>query len=244
MALTPPRTANSRIAEIEDFYDDFIRAGYRKTFSVYEYLRTTDCTYAHAMQIADYYRPLAAEAEELKAGEPQLREAYKHLTRQQVNKIVEQVQSIVAEAERFAGNLKASKPKKPRLRKEKTAEQVVKGFAYLPEQRDLQLISVPPAQIVGAHTVYLYNTKYKVLQVLVANSSAGLSVKGWAIEGWGEAESFAKTIRKPEEFFKSFMSVGWKSQYEMVQRLTTKTQEPSGRSARETIILKVVRQSG
>jgi hypothetical protein len=239
-----PRTANSRIAEIETFYDDFVTHGYRKTFSVYEYLRSTDCPYGHALCIADYYRPLAAEAEELKGGDPQLREAYSHLTKAQINKLVEQVQSIVSEAERFAGNIKASKTKKPRLRKEKTAEQLVKDFAFLAEDRDLQLISVPAAQIVGADTVYLYNTKYKTLQVLVAKERNGLSAKGWAVTGWDPEKSFAKTVRKPGEFFKQFLSVGWKSKLDMARALTSKTQEPSGRSSRETIVVKAVVQSG
>jgi hypothetical protein len=234
--------SNTRIAEIETLLDRFYESGYKKGFSVAEYLRVCGCTAREAEVVAGYYRPLLDEANELAGGEPQLREAYKNLDRLQISRFVAQVQTIVSEAEDFAGTLKAGKPRKQRARKEKSAEQLTSKLACMPECQELGLVGVEPARIIGAKTVYLYSIRYKTLQVLHAGPD-GLSVSGSTIKGFSEA-SFAKRVRHPDKFLRALVGAGWQSAVDMAAALRTKTLEPTGRSNPETVIIRVVRQSG
>jgi hypothetical protein len=235
------KTVETRIAEVENFLDRFYDGGYKRTFSLFDYLKSTGCNQTHARQIAEYFRPLAEEASAITT-DPDLKEAYSRLRKPQINKLVEQTQLIVADAERFAASLKQERAEKPRVAKAKPAAELVKNLQYLEKHDDPVLTSIDPKEIVGSCIAYLYNTRYKTLQVLrVKPGSDPLTVSGSTVKGFDPGLSFTKTIRKPDAVFPWLDCAGWKSQLEMLDQLKTKRQAATGRSNKDTILLKIVR---
>jgi len=69
-------------------------------------------------------------------------------------------------------------------------------------------VSINPADIIGAQTLWVYNVKTRKLGKYVAAAYKQLSVKGTSIEGFDTDKSVSKTIRKPEEQLKEFAKAG------------------------------------
>lgn len=93
----------------------------------------------------------------------------------------------------------------------KVAIQAIKTVTYLKEDKELGLVSVSPAKIVGAKKAFLYQTKYKVGMVFVAKEGETLTITGSSIRNFDSSQSYMKTIRKPKEFFKAnniFVEIG------------------------------------
>ncbi len=235
------KTAETRIADVEGFLDKFYDGGYKRTFSLFDYLGSTRCNQSDALQIAAYFRPVAEEAAAILT-DPAVREGYSHLRKPQISKLVEQTQLIVADAERFAASLKQERASKPRPFKAKPAEELVKTFQYQDAHDEPAMRSVDPRQVVGAVVVYLYSTRYKTIQVLRSRpGSDPMTVSGSTVKGFDHELSYTKTVRKPAELFTWLDSMGVKSQLDMIEGLKTKRQAATGRSNKETIVVRAVR---
>lgn len=96
-----------------------------------------------------------------------------------------------------------SKPKAQPQTKQKVASLVAKTATYMKEDKELGLVSVSPARIVGANKAFVYQTKYKIGMVFVAKEGETLTVTGSSIRNFDPAQSYMKTIRKPKDFFKA-----------------------------------------
>jgi hypothetical protein len=106
---------------------------------------------------------------------------------------------------------------------------------YMREFTELSLKSIKPEDILTASELWVYNTKYRKVQVYRAESGT-LSVKGTTILGFNVKDSMSMTLRKPEEFFKG-LSMGKRALNGAIKKLTTKPTTPNGRVNEECVLL-------
>jgi uncharacterized protein (DUF433 family) len=174
-----------------------------KAIKISGLLRGKGAKAAHARIIKGFYTRSQNELLELASGnaDEQLREAYKHVARKNVKKLIEFYAAIIAACDQIAQEAKILK--KPRAKKVKPAEELVSKLKFKAIDDKLGVVSVPAAGIVGAQAAVVYNSKNRKLGIYIAKTSAGLNVKGTSIIDFTE-KSFQKTLRKPAEQLKEF----------------------------------------
>jgi hypothetical protein len=130
--------------------------------------------------------------------------------------------------------------KKPRAKKIKPAEDLIKKLKFCIKDDKLGIVSLPPAQIVKAQGVVIYNTKTRKLGYYISTTSDGLGVKGTTLTNF-TAKSEQKTLRKPSEQLKEFKEQNTQKRFETWFSKGVKTTETAlnGRFNEDTIILKV-----
>lgn len=98
-------------------------------------------------------------------------------------------------------NLIKSKPKVQQQPVKKVASQAVKTTTYQKEDKELGIVSISPAKVVGAKKAFVYQTKYKIGMVFIAKEGETLTINGSSVRNFDPAQSYMKTIRKPKDFF-------------------------------------------
>ena len=211
-----------------------------KAFKIVNLLRGKGAKAAHARYIKSFFAFGHNELLELASGnaDEQLREAYKHNSRKNVKKLIEFYDSIMAACDQIAAEQKVLK--KPRAKKVKPAEDLVKKLKFLVKDDKLGIVSTPPAQIVGAQGVVVYNVKTRKIGYYVSKTSAGLGVKGTSLLEFTDKSS-QKTLRKPPEQIKEFKEQNTQKRFETWFAKSVKTTETqlNGRFNEDTVILKV-----
>lgn len=210
-----------------------------KAFKIVSLLRGKGAKAAHARFIKSFYARSHADLLELASGEAdeQLREAYKHNSRKNVKKLIEFYDSIVAACEQIAAEQKVLK--KPRAKKVKPAEQLVAKLKFCIKDDKLGIVSVPPAQIIGAQGVVVFNVKTRKIGFYVSKTSQGLGVKGTTLLDFTD-KSFQKTLRKPAEQLKEFKEQNTQKRVETwFKNIKATETQLNGRFNEDTIILKV-----
>ena len=229
--------------ELDAAIDSFITdpdAFNPKDIKVVNLLKGKGAKAAHSRIIKGYFQRNYDELLELSSGkaDDQLKEAYKHNSRKNVNKLIEFYASIMAACEQIAAEQKVLK--KPRAAKVKPAEQVVAKLKFLLSDTKLGITSAPPATIIGAQGCVVFNVKTRKIGYYIAKTSAGLSVKGTSLTEFTE-KSFQKTLRKPAEQLKEFKEQNTQKRFETWFTKGVKTTETilNGRFNEDTVILKV-----
>ena len=174
-----------------------------KAFKIVNLLRGKGAKAAHARFIKGFFSRGHEELLELASGnaDEQLREAYKHNSRKNVKKLIEFYESIMSACEQIAAEQKVLK--KPRAKKVKPAEELVKKLKFKAVDDKLGAVSVPASNIIGANAAVVYNSKTRKIGVYISTTSAGLNVKGTSIIDF-TTKSFQKTLRKPADQLKEF----------------------------------------
>lgn len=211
-----------------------------KAFKIVSLLRGKGTKAAHARLIKGFYQRNFDELLELASGDAdeQLREAYKHNSRKNVRKLIDFYESIMTACDQIAAEAKVLK--KPRAKKVKPAEDLVKKLKFCVKDDKLSIVSQPPAGIVRAQGVVIYNVKTRKMGYYISNSSNGLGVKGTTLTDYS-VKSVQKTLRKPPEQIKEFKEQNTQKRFETWFDKGVKTTETSlnGRFNEDTIILKV-----
>ena len=104
----------------------------------------------------------------------------------------------------------------------------------------MRLISVNPADIIGAQELWVYNTKTRKLGKYIADTLKGpLNVKGTGIIGFDEHRSTSKTLRKPDEKLKEFAKATKIELRKFLDNIKATETKLNGRINLETILLRV-----
>lgn len=218
--------------DIDDEIDSFIK---NKTtnFSMKNYLLSKQISGAVAKRLGEYYHSLEKELiEAIKGTDEQLVEGYSYLTKAQLKRFYEFIQSIVLDCNQQVVKAKANRM--PRKRKEKPASVLVSKLKYLKEFPELKLKSVSPIEVVGATELWVYNTKYRKLSVYKGDPN--LTVKGTTIINYSVGSSETRGLRKPEEYFKN-LDLGKRALSNAYKTIKTKPSLPNGRLNDDCIIL-------
>ena len=142
---------------------------------------------------------------------------------------------IVDDLDRIIKNSTAQR--KPRKKKTLSASRLINKLKYQQEFSDLKLVSINPEKIIGANELWVFNTKNNKLGVYKAvNTIRGFSVKGCTIQHFDESESVEKTARKPQEAVSILKKRSLKN---VLQNMTTKERQLTGRINAQTILLGV-----
>jgi hypothetical protein len=210
-----------------------------KAFKVLNLLKGKDAKAAHARIIRDWYASNLAELEELASGQAdeQLREAYSHCSKKQIRKLIDFYTEVNAACNMLMQESKINR--KPRAKKVVPADKIVAKLKYKKTDEPLKLVSINPADILGAKELWIYNTKTRKLGKYVADTYQELGVKGGSITGFSESDSVCKTLRKPAEQLKEFKSAGKVALRKFLEDIKATDTKMNGRINEETILLKV-----
>lgn len=229
-------------AEIEDAYASFQEDPENfdpKAFKMLNLLKGKGAKAAHARIIRDFYARDLAELNELAGGgaDEQLKEGYKHRSRKQIKNFI----AFLAEIESACNMLmqEAKVNKKPRKAKAVSKDKLVAKLKYKKTDEPLKLVSVNPADIIGAQELWIYNSKTRKLGKYIAEEFKELGVKGTTITGFSEMKSVQKTLRKPADQLKEFKAAGKVALRKFLDDINAVDTKMNGRINEETILLKV-----
>lgn len=176
---------------------------------LFEWLKANTVAQAHIKKMLDYYAPRIAEMELLasKKADDDLKEGYKWMKPADIKRVLAFYSLLVEDLEAYQNLKKVTR--KVRAKKAPTKDKLVKRLKYMAESKELKLTSIRPTDIVGAQTLWVYNTKTrKLFSIKAAANAQMLSVKGSTIVGYDEVESTGKTLRDPAKKLKEFNKAG------------------------------------
>ena len=245
------REAAARMTdELEDAYEKFQTdpdSFDPKAFKVLNLLKGKGAKAAHARIIKNFYIHDLEEISEAIAGRDEdLKEAYSHRTKAQLKKLQTFLQDIDGACTMLMQEAKVER--KPRAKKAKPVEKIIEKLKYKKSDEPLKLVSVNPADIVGANELWVYNVKTRKIGKYVAanidpkglgRDGSGLSVKGTTIIGFDENLSVQKTLRKPEEQLNEFKAAGKVALRKFLDDIRAVDIKLNGRVNEDTVLLKV-----
>jgi len=209
-----------------------------KAFKVLNTLKAKQAKAAHARVIREFYtRDLEELQEVATTKDEQLKEAYSHLSKVQLRKITAFYQEIVSACEMLAQEAKVNR--KPKAKKAVPAEKIVAKLKYKKADEPLKLVSINPADILGAKELWTYNTKSRKLGKYIASEFADLGIKGTSIINFDENKSVQKTLRKPIDQLKEFKAAGKVALRKFLDDINAVDTKMNGRINEEIMLLKV-----
>lgn len=203
------------------------------SLNIYQWLQGKEATTQAATAIRDYY---SKWIDDFEADEFDSRVEKKHRAEQK-----KRWEDFVADCDRYCGNKKVTKIRKPREKKQKSAVELVKNVKFQKEFPPLKIVSVNPAEIIGCTQLWTYNTKYKKLTRYDAVGPAGIQVKGTTLIGFDVERSLTKSLRKPDITIQQLLTAGKVTLRKLMDDINTNVTEPSGRINNDTIILRVIK---
>lgn len=226
-------SAKKYAAEIDYEIDQFV-INKSSDFDAKNFLLANSISAPVAKRIGEFYQPMIKEIAEAIAGDDdQLVEGYSNFTKRELKKYLQFLESIVQDCQQQVQTAKATRA--PRMRKPASPMKVVSKMKYMKEFAELNLKSCRPENILSSGELWVYNTKYRKIQVYKAEFDV-LGVKGTTVIGFTVKDSLSYTLRKPEEFFKD-LSISKRAMNAAVKKLTTKPSTPNGRINEECILL-------
>jgi len=246
------RDASAKMSEdIEEAIDRMISDPENfnpKEIKIVNLLKAKEAKAAHARMIKGFYKPQLAELEELASSDcdEQLKEGYSSYGKKQIKNMITFYQEVISACEMLAQEQKVAR--KPRAKKAVSKDKLIAKLNYKKTDEALKLVSVNPADIVGANELWVYNTKTRKIGKYVAanidptgqgRAGSGLSVKGTTIVGFDEAASVQKTLRKPNEQLAAFKSAGKVALRKFLDDIKAVDIKLNGRINADVILLKV-----
>jgi hypothetical protein len=236
------REASMRMTEeIEDAIELFQEdpdAFDPKAFKLVNLLRGKQAKAAHARIIKDFYSKNHAELVEASTSkDEQLKEAYSHLSKVQMKKIIAFYNEVLTACDMLMQEAKLNK--KPRAKKAVSKDKLVEKLKYAKTDEKLKLVSINPVDIIGSKELWVYNSKSRKLGKYVASEFNDLGIKGTSITGFDEFKSVQKTLRKPEEQLKEFKAAGKVALRKFLDDIKSVDIKLNGRINEEVVLLKV-----
>lgn len=199
-----------------------------------EILRAADVKPQHAKCISSMFESNVDEMREVvEGGNEELNEGYSHLTKAQCRYILDLYLVFIAAANEIVET--APKPKQRPVDKEKVVSKL-KCASSIPA---LKISGITPSRILGAKSLWVYNTKTRKLGKYVAKTADGLTVKGTTICNFSEELSVEKTVRKPERDMQAFVKLSGKSKSDFLNTLSTVDTRMCGRVSSNCVLIAI-----
>lgn len=238
-------TAGNMCDMIEDAIDLSIKdieAFDPAQYKIANMLRSKGAKAPHARYIKGFYELYYNNYQALVDGtaDEALKEGYAHLSKKQIKKMLDFFANIQTACDQIIAEAKVLK--KPRAKRVKPIEERVKKVKFKVSDDKLGITSTPPAMIVGAAAVVIYNTKNRKIGYYVAKDMGGLCIKGTSIIDFA-SKSAQKTMRKPEAQIKEFKEQNTQKRFETwFEKIKTTSIPLNGRLNEDIVILKVFKQ--
>lgn len=147
-------------------------------------------------KVAEKVSSIMAELQEAIAGtDKQLVEGYSNFKKVELKRLLGIYEDLIA----ALGQAKVTVVRKARTPKVKPPGVVAAKVKYKKEDTDIGIKGLSPVQAVGATEVWVFNTKYRKLQVYEAQDGMTLTFKGTTFLNFNIEKSFCKGVRKPEQ---------------------------------------------
>lgn len=225
------RELTTAICEIQIVIDGFLETKSSK-FDMATWITSNRIKPDIQEEIRKKFSKLLAEVE-LSNSDADLAEGYSFLTKNERMKFLALLTDIVATTVQKVGS------RKPRKKKNISPEKKVKRLNYCKNFDELKINSIDPTQIIGATSLWVYNTKYRVLTNYA--SETGLDVKGSTLLNIDSSETRAKKLRKPEVTIPEVLTGGKVQLRKIFDNLSTKDANFNGRINKETVLLRVAK---
>lgn len=234
------QNANDLVSQIDEQIDFCIQNNCVSKFDMGQWVKrnptlTSDIQATIQRRVQKLYDEVV-----LSSSDPDLAEAYSYLTNRKKRDFLAFLSGILSTKVEKASR----KSSGPRKTKAKTPDKLVKSLKYLQSFPELRLTSIDPKDIIGATSLWVYNTKYRILTNYVSDS--GLSVKGSTLLNISDA-SVGKKLRKSEctvtrhsaeSVVTLIPSMGKVPLKKVMDNLTTNDITPTGRINTDTVILR------
>ena len=234
------RKASDCIGELEGQIDELITSEFKSNVSPYATMTGMEIKGAHTKFVIDYFKTRRSEYDDvLTTKDADVKEAYSNFTKAQLKKLVAYCDQVIVDGMKLAGE--AIKTRKPRKRKAKSADQVIAKLNYAKDFAELKLVSIDPKTIIGATSLWVYNTKTRKLGVYQALDAAGLNIKGSTIQNFAESKSVSKTLRKPAVTLPEVLKGGKVALRNILTNIRAAEKVLTGRINNDTILLRTVK---
>lgn len=234
------RKASDCIGELEGQIDDLIISEFKSNVSPYATMTGMDVKAAHTKFIIEHFKTRRVEYDNvLTTDDDDVKEAYSNFTKSQLKKLIAYCDQVIVDGMKLAGE--AIKTRKPRKRKAKSADQLIAKLNYAKDFAELKLTSVDPKTIIGASSLWVYNTKTRKLGVYHALDASGLNIKGSTIQNFAESKSISKTLRKPAVTLPEVLKAGKVALRNVLNDIRAAESTLTGRINTDTILLRVTK---
>ena len=225
------------IGELEGHYDDVVLST-KTTFKPYDYLVSNNVVQSQLGKYESVYASRKAELEEAMAKkDEQLREGYSHYKAADFKRVIAWIDNLMSAIEQYRCVKKSLK--KAKVRKAPSKEKVIAKLKYAKTDPVLKIVSINPADIVGASALWVYNIKSRKLGKFVAAAYQTLNVKGTSITNFDTDKSISKTLRKPDEKLKEFAKAGKIALRKFIEDIKATETKMNGRISTDVVLLKV-----
>ena len=225
------------IGELEGIFDD-VATGVKNPTKLYDYLVANNVVQSQLGKYEDVYKTRKAELElAISKKDDQVREGYSHLKAADFKRIIAWIDDLLAAVEQYRGVKKSLK--KARVKKAPSREKVVAKIKYAKDNAGLKIVSINPADIIGAQALWVYNVKTRKLGRYVAAAYQTLNVKGTSIVNFDTDKSVSKTLRKPDEKLREFAKAGKVALRKFLDDIKATEAKMNGRINADIVLLKV-----
>ena len=164
----------------------------------------------------------------------QLVEGYSHINTPNTRKLIAWLEEAQMKL------LEGSQRKTP-VRRKKTQDprKIVARLRHLQADKELNIASINPVDILGSTEVWVYDAKRRRLGLYKSKSDGGLGVHGTSITGYDDSVSYEKTLRKPDEQLKLIMKKSKNALHDTVGKIRGKQMKVKTRINPNMLLLKV-----
>jgi hypothetical protein len=204
-----------------------------KPVNVIAILKSNEAKATHAKYIKEFYTPEMDEIKSVLDGDTGLKEGYNKYSKKQLEAIHAFYNEIM-----IACNTIIEESKPVRKVKPIDKDKLVSKLKYKKTDDILKLSSIEPVNIIGSSELWVFDTKTRKLGHYVAESDAGLSIKGCTVLGYSEDKSIQKILRKPSVSLTEFNKAGKVKIRTFLDDINATESKLSGRISENIILLK------
>lgn len=224
------------IGELEGIFDD-IATGVKNPTKLYEFLVSNNVVQSQLGKYEGLFTKRKAEIVAAMGKEDaQLKEGYSHLKATDFKRIIAWLDDLLNAVEQYRVVKKATK--KARVKKAPTKEKLAAKLKYCKTDAGLKIVSINPADIIGASELWVYNIKTRKLGKYVAAAYKQLAIKGTSIENFDTDKSVSKTLRKPDEKLKEFAKAGKIQLRKFLEEIKATETKMNGRINADIVLLR------
>lgn len=225
---------NELIGELEGLYDEMDKTSVK----FYDWFVKNNVVQSQLSKYEAVFEPRRVELELAQSKtDEQLTEGYRFLKIADFKKRITWITDLLTAVEQYRGVKKAVK--KARVKKSPSKEKLVSKLKYAKDDKAMKIVSINPADIIGATELWIYNSKTRKLGKYVAASYQTLSVKGTTIVNYDADKSVAKTLRKPEAKLKEFAKASKVTLRTFIKDIRAVEIKLNGRINSDTLLLRV-----
>ena len=237
-----------KLEELDNWLDNWMRDSKKNPLikcNPLNYFRKQEMNLGHLRFVDQFYRGQYEELQELNDLPPakkqddmqqQLAEGYNTYSKKEIKELTDFYKRLFDGIEIIKAEKKQTRSvRKP---KQKSAADLVKKLKFKASDGDFGLSSIPPAEIIDATVLVVFNAKNRKLGVYYAQDHSTFKVKGTTLQFFDENRSVQKTVRKPDEVLPNWKKITKHKLGPQFGYLKTTETKLNGRFNDDTIILK------